>query len=503
MHATLKVTGKRGAVLVASLLLFSSQSAAQESVDQATIARIRSEGLQRSQVVSTFNTLTNVIGPRLTGSPAYKAAADWTRQQLQSWGLSNARLEPFEFGRGWTLEKLTLELTAPRYLPLLGYPEAWTPSTRGALSGTPVYVGDKTLEEVKALGDQLKGAMVLLLPAQDSFIKADRLQPSASEARVRIGAPPNLGNQGKTPTRELLPVLQQMGAGAILRPNMGEHGTIFVLGNRNTGNDAVPSIVLAAEHYNMIVRLAQAGAKPVLRVEMTTRYHEQDRNSYNVVAELPGTDAQLRDEIVLLGAHLDSWHSSTGATDNADGSAIVLEALRILKTIGAQPKRTIRVALWGGEEQGLLGSQAHVRQHYRGQDSMAARQKFYAYFNDDPGGGKIYGWYLEENTALKPIFDAWLAPLKDLGAVRNVIDGIRNTDHLSFRRVGLQGFTAIKDYIDYDVRTHHTNVDYYERVQADDLKQSAIVMAVFAWQAANRLEKLPAGPASATGTGQN
>ena len=493
--------GKRGVVIVASLL-FGSQAVAQENVDQATIAKIRAEGLQRSQVAATFNMLTNVIGPRLTGSPAHKSAADWSRQQLQTWGLSNARLEAFEFGRGWTLEKLTLELTAPRYLPLSGYPEAWTPATRGVLTGVPVYLGDRTLEEIKALGERLRGAIVLGVPPQDSFIKLDRKQPSASEARVPIGAPPSLRSQGKVSPRELSEVLQQLGAGAILRPNMGEHGTIFVLGNRNTSNDAVPAIVLAPEHYNMIVRLLQAGAQPALRVELSTRYHEQDRNSYNVLAELPGTDPRLKDEVVLLGAHLDSWHSSTGATDNADGSAIVLEALRILKAIGAQPRRTIRVALWGGEEQGLLGSQAHVRKHYSGPDSSSARAKFYAYFNDDPGGGKIYGWYLEENTALKPIFDAWLAPLRDLGAVRNVIDGIRNTDHLSFKRAGLQGFTAIKDYVDYDVRTHHTNVDYYERVSLDDLKQSAIVMAVFAWQAANRLEKLPAGPTAATGTRQ-
>jgi hypothetical protein len=486
-----------GAAVSALVLIFSS-APGQETVDLATIAKIRDEGLQRSQVLATFNTLTNVLGPRLTGSPAHVAAAEWSRRTLEAWGLSNARLEPFEFGRGWTLDKLSLELTAPRYLPLVGYPEAWTPSTRGVLSGTPVYVGDKTIQEINALGERLRGAIVLLQPPQAAFIKQDRPQPSAAEERVRIGAPPTLRSEGRTATRELVAALQQAGAGVILRPNMGEHGTIFVLGNRNTPNEAVPSIVLMPEHYNMMVRLIEAGVAANLTVELRTRYHESDRNTYNVLAELPGTDARLKDEVVLLGAHLDSWHSSTGATDNADGSATVLEALRILKAIGAQPKRTIRVALWSGEEQGLLGSRAHVERTYAGQANAAAREKFYAYFNDDPGTGKIHGWYLEENAALKPIFDAWLAPLEDLGAVRNVIDRIGSTDHLSFTRAGLPGFTAIKDYVDYDVRTHHTNVDYYERVQEEDLKQSAIVMAVFAWQAANRLERLPAGtrPAS-------
>ncbi|MGH7466629.1 MAG: M20/M25/M40 family metallo-hydrolase [Longimicrobiales bacterium] len=478
--------------LTLTLAVAGSNAAGQEPVDRATIEKIRAEGLQRSQVLAMFNQLTNVFGPRLTGSPAHKTAADWSRQQLERWGLANPRLEPFEFGRGWTLEKLTLELKAPRYLPLFGYPEAWTPSTRGSFSGTPIYVGDKTLAELTALGDRLKDAIVLLLPPQTAFIKQDRAQPSASEERVRIGQPPSPRNDGKTPTRELVQALQQAGAGVILRPNMGEHGTIFVLGSRNTANDAVPSIVLMPEHYNMIVQLALAGAAPRVTVELRTRYHEQDGNTYNVLAELPGSDPQLKDEIVLIGAHLDSWHSSPGATDNADGSATVLEAMRILKAIGARPKRTIRVALWSGEEQGLLGSRAHAQKLYEGEVNAAARGKFYAYFNDDPGSGKIYGWYLQKNDALKPIFDAWLAPLKDLGAVRNVTDSIGNTDHLSFTRLGLPGFTAIKDYVDYDVRTHHTNVDYFERVKEEDLKQSAIVMAVFAWQAANRAARLPA-----------
>ena len=486
-----------GKFAVMLMLAGSVVATAQEPVDLPTIARIKEEGLQRSQVLATFNHLTNVIGPRLTGTPAYKQSADWARKQLELWGLSNSHLEAFDFGRGWTLEKLNLELTGPRYFPLIGFPQAWSPSTKGPVTGTPVYIGDKTLEEVRAMGDRLRGAIVLLVPPQTGFIKQDRPQPSATEERVRIGAPPNINSVGRIPNNEmnqLTQALQQLGAAVILRPNMGEHGTIFVLGNRNTANDAVPTIVLAAEHYNMLVRMLQAGTPPQVLVELRARYHEQDRNGYNVIAEIPGTDPQLKDEIVLLSAHLDSWHSSNGATDNADGSATAMEAMRILKAINARPKRTIRVALWGGEEQGLLGSRAYAEKYYAGDANAAAREKFYVNFNDDPGTGKIYGWYLQENAALKPIFDAWLAPLKDIGAVKNVIDPIGNTDHLSFTRIQLPAFTAIKDYADYDVRTHHTNTDFYERVAEQDLKQSAIVMAVFAWQAANRVGKLPAGP---------
>ena len=465
--------------------------AAQERVDLATIARIKEEGLQHSQALATFNMLTNVIGPRLTGSPAHRAAADWTRGQLERWGIANAHLEAFEFGRGWSLEKLTLELTGPRYFPLQGFPEAWTPSTAGLLEKAPVYLGDKTIDEVRALGDKLRGAIVLLQPPQTNFIRADRLQPSTHDERVPIGQPPSPRNEGKTPTRDLIAALQQLHAGVILRPNMGEHGTSFVLGSRTTPDTAVPSIIMAAEHYNMITRLVQSSPDAKVRVELRTRYYDQDKNSYNVIAELPGTDPKLKDEIVLLGAHMDSWHSATGATDNADGVASAMEALRILKTIGAKPRRTIRVALWSGEEEGLLGSAAYAKQHLDGPANAANRDKFYLYLNDDPGTGPIYGWYMQDNAALKSIFDAWLEPLKDTGARKNVIDGIGSTDHLSFTRIGLLGFTAIKEYENYDVRTHHTNVDFYERVKEEDLKQSAIVMATFVWQAANRDAPLP------------
>jgi Zn-dependent M28 family amino/carboxypeptidase len=277
----------------------------------------------------------------------------------------------------------------------------------------------------------------------------------------------------------------------VLRPNTYKHGTIGVLGSRNTQNDAVPAVVMAVEHYNMLVRMTQAGVAPTLRVEVGSRYHEEDTNGYNIIAEIPGTDPAVRDEVVLIGAHIDSWHASSGATDNADGSVGVMEAMRILKAVGAQPRRTIRVALWDAEEQGLLGSRAHVQQHYEGDANAAAREKFYVYFNADPGTGPIYGFYLEDNAAIAPIFDAWLAPLRDLGAKRNVLEGIGSTDHVTFNRAGLPGYNAINDYVDYDVRSRHTNTDFYERVREEDLKQSAIVLAVFAYHAAMREGPLP------------
>ncbi|MCI0435137.1 MAG: M20/M25/M40 family metallo-hydrolase [Gemmatimonadetes bacterium] len=479
-----------------ALLVLSPAVQAQEAVDRDMIGRIRAEGLDRSQALAMFDHLTNGIGPRLTASPAYLEAAAWARDRLAGWGLSGTRLEPFTFGRGWTLEGLTLEMRSPRYFPLTGYPEAWTPSTRGIIDGVPVYIGDRTAEEIWAIREQLRDAIVLATAPQTSFIEADRPQPADTDERVRIGAPPGIRAPTPVPIQGLQSMLQQIGAAVLLRPNMGEHGTIFVLGNRNTTDDAIPQIVIMPEHYNMLVRMLQAGIRPVLRVEIAARYHEQDRNGYNVLAEIPGSDPQLRDEIVMVGAHLDSWHSSPGGTDNADGVVAVMEAVRILKSIGAQPWRTIRVALWGGEEQGLLGSRAWAEQNLAGEANAAVRERLSLYLNDDPGTGATYGFYAEESVEAMQIFDAWLAPLADLGVKRNVIDRIGSTDHLSFTRQGVPGFTTVKDYVDYDVRTHHTNVDFFERVSETDLKQSAIVLATFLWHAATREGRFPRPPST-------
>ena len=465
---------------------------AQEPVDQAMIARIKEEGLQRSRVEQTFNQLTNVIGPRLTGSPAYKRAADWSADELKRYGLSAVHLESFPFGRGWTLEKLLLEMVEPYYFPLTGYPEAWSPSTRGELFATPVYIGnlpDSTA--VRARAADLKDAIVLLTQPQTEFITRDRLQPSAHDSAVRIGAPPFLNPRGPLNNQARARIMREVSAGVVLRPTQGQHGTAFVLGNRNTPADAAPSVILVAEHYNLVVRALESGAPVKLRVRVEARFQTADTSGYNVIAEIPGTDPVLKDEVVLLGAHLDSWHSSTGGTDNADASAAMMEAMRILSAVGAKPRRTIRMALWGGEEEGLLGSRAYAARHYAGDSNAVARERLSVYLNHDPGTGPIYGWYLEENALVKPIMDAWLEPLKDLGARRNVMAKIGNTDHLAFTALGLPGFNTLQDYADYDTRTHHTNVDFAERVRAEDLRQNAILLATFAWHAATRAQKLP------------
>jgi carboxypeptidase Q len=355
------------------------------------------------------------------------------------------------------------------------------------LTGTPLYIGDSTVEEIDRLGARLRGAIVLTHRPQVEFLRADRMQPSAGDGPVQTGNPLLPGPTSATPTAQMLARLRAHGAGVALRPGAMEHGTVRVQGNRETPDDAVPSLVVAAEHYNMLVRLVQADGPLQLRLEVRARFHE-DTNAYNVLAEIPGADSALRNEVVLVGAHLDSWHTATGATDNADGVAGVMEAMRILSAIKARPRRTIRVALWGGEEQGLLGARAYVNEHLRDEPSRA---RIAVYLNDDPGTGATYGFYMEENAAAKAIFDRWLDPLRDLGVRRNVIERIGSTDHVPFDEVGIPAFTAIKDFRNYDVRTRHTNADLADAVNLDDLKQSAVVLAVMAWHAAMRDESIP------------
>ncbi|HEY7284696.1 MAG TPA: M20/M25/M40 family metallo-hydrolase [Vicinamibacterales bacterium] len=492
------------------IVLASAVAVAQSSSESDILSKIRDEGLKRSEVDPVFTELTVAIGPRLTASPAHKRAAEWVRERLESRGLSNARLEPWKFGPGWTLEKITVEMVEPRYLPLIGYADGWSASTKGELVAAPVFVGDKSPEDVTAMAASLKGAIVMTQPVLTNFVRKDRPQPSDANYEPMSAAYATSVGQGnmtpetrraqaaREPAQRIAQAVRDAGAGVILKPSVGEHGTVFVTG-RVGGPETVPSVTLAAEHYNMIAGMMKRGISVKLRINVQTRFYDADGgNAYNVIAELPGVDPAVRDEIVMIGGHLDSWHTGVGATDNADGSTTVIEAMRILKAIGARPRRTIRVALWGGEEQGLLGSKAWVAQHLAGDKNADARGKFDVYYNIDNGTGPIYGWYLQNMQSVASLFDAWLAPLKDLQARRNVIEPVGSTDHLSFTDVGVPGFNPIQDYVNYDIRTHHTNVDTIDRVNTADIRQAAIVMATFAYRSAMADQKIPRPAAPAT-----
>jgi hypothetical protein len=486
-------------VVLAFATLGATVLQAQEPVDRDAIVKIRAEGLDRSRVWSMVDTLATVIGPRLTASPAHRRAADWARDHLSGWGLRDVRLEPFSFGRGWELQRFTLEMTEPRYMPLIGYPDAWSASTPREIVGVPISIAGVAPDSLEKMRAKLKGAIVLLQPMQTTFVREDRVQPTNpgvpdNPPAGRGGAGPGGGRGrggGPSDAARIARLLHDAGVGVVLKTSRGEHGTLFAQ-TRDAGDSvAVPTVVVAAEHYNNVLRLLRNGVAPKLRVNVQARYLDQDKNSYNVLAEIPGSDPALRDQIVMVGGHLDSWHTATGATDNADGAAIVLETARILKAIGAQPRRTIRFALWSGEEEGLLGSRAWVQQHLAGATNAAARDKMSVYFNIDPGTGPIYGWFSEGNTAAKAIFDAWLEPFKDLGARRNLLAGIGSTDHLSFIAEGVPGFNPVQDYAGYDVRMHHTNVDTMERMREEDLKQAAVIFASFTYHAAMRDAPMP------------
>jgi hypothetical protein len=441
-----------------------------------------------------LDTIATVFGPRLTASPAYLRAANWARDRFTAFGLANSHLESWPFGRGWELQKFSAEMTAPRYFPILSLPDAWSPSTNGDVVGTPMFIAGIGADSLEKMRPRLKGAIVMTQPMMTSFIREDRVNPTAPNAPADVYNPPaqaggrggaaaGRGRGGVSEAQRIARILHDAGVGAVLKPSRGEHGTLF-LQTRDAGANAVPTIVVAGEDYNNIIRLLQHDVPVKVRVNIQTRYFTRDTSGYNVIAEIPGTDPRLEDEVVMLGGHLDSWHGATGAMDNADGAATILEAARILKAVGAAPRRTIRFALWGGEEEGLFGSKAWVAQHLAGDENRAAREKFSVYFNIDPGYGPVYGFYTEGNAAAKQLFDAWLEPFRDLGARKNVVAGIGNTDHLSFIAEGVPGFNPVQEFSDYDVRIHHTNMDTMERMKPDDIKEAAIIFATFAYNAA-------------------
>ncbi|GBC77879.1 Aminopeptidase S [bacterium HR08] len=487
---------------------------AEEPVDWQAITRIKQEGFGNSRVMEIASYLTDVYGPRLTGSPNLRAASEWARDRFKEWGLANARLEPWgTFGRGWSVERFSIEMLEPQYMPIIAYPKAWTPGTNGPVTGQPVVVTLRSEEDFAAYRGKLRGAIVMLQPPRPAVT---RFEPDArrhsEEDLKRLAQAPEPGARPPMEAQreelraqralqeKIARFLREEDVAVVLEPSRGEHGTIFVTGGgsyRANAEPTVPWMVVAIEHYARIARLLEKKIPVKLEVNIRTRFHDEDRQEYNVLAEIPGVDPKLKDEIVMLGAHLDSWHAGTGATDNAAGSAVVMEAVRILKAIGIQPRRTIRVALWTGEEQGLLGSRAYVEKYFGNPRTMELKPdhaKISVYFNLDNGTGRIRGIYLQGNDAVRPIFEAWLRPFHDLGATTVAIRGTGGTDHLAFDAVGIPAFQFIQDPIDYSTRTHHTNMDVYDRLLPGDLMQAAVIMASFVYHAAMREEKLPRKP---------
>lgn len=510
MKKNLLLTG----LLVGSAFLTHGQD---EKLDLTTIQKIRQEGMERSQVMQTAFYLTDVNGPRLQG-PGFMKAANWAKGKLTSWGMPTARLESWgDWGKGWAVEHAYLAMTAPYYKTIIAVPRAWSGSTNKLQTADILYISNTDTTALESYRSKLKNKVILIdqsYPITPSF-KADAnrytdeaLQKMANESvssssrsgpdttyRSRILAmrTQNAFNQ------KMRKLAKQEGAVGILNTTQNSvDGTLFVSGDyANAALGATPDdladLSIAVEDYLTLCRLMKAGVPVKLEVDVRTKFYTDDIKGYNVLAEIPGTDPKLKDEVVMLGAHLDSWHAATGATDNAAGSSVMLEAMRILKTVGASPRRTIRIALWSGEEQGLHGSKNYVAKHLVDANNKLTKEgeNIAAYFNVDNGTGKIRGVYLQENLAAGPIFSQWLKPFNDLGATTVTPRNTGGTDHLFFDRAGLPGFQFIQDPIEYSTRTHHTNMDTYDHLIEDDLKQAATVVAGFVYNAAMRDQKLP------------
>jgi hypothetical protein len=497
---------------------------AQDKPDEEVTKIIRKYGLDQSKVMETASWLTDVYGPRLTGSPMLDKATAWAQDQLKAWGMQNVHTEKWgPFGRGWEFSAFSLAAISPNPFPIIAYPKAWSPSVSG--TADVVIFDPATMDDLGKYKGKLAGKVVFIEPVRevkDPFtpdaIRHDAKSlldlANAASPAPRVDGPPGgfrqnnqLGDAKWAMLTDEKPLL------IVDRSSKGDLGTVFVSGARaKTGRaqepnaEVLPQATMSVEHYNRIIRMIQKGVNVKVNVNLVASYANPDGMEANIIAEIPGAD--LKDEVVMFGAHFDSWHTGTGATDNGAGSAVMMEAARILletiKETGKQPRRTLRIALWTGEEQGLFGSRGYVADHYAVMDGegFTARmksvkpeqEKVAGYFNLDNGTGKIRGVYLQGNDAAAPIFRAWLQPFKDLDASTLSMSNTGGTDHLAFDGVGIPGFQFIQEPMAYGTRTHHSNMDNYDHLNGEDLKQAATIIASFVWNTSQRDQKLPRKP---------
>jgi len=517
--------------VVIALISLSSLAWSQEKVDLEMVTKIRYEGFRNSKIMESAGGLMDGIGPRLTGSPNMKRANEWTRDQLTSYGLVNAHLESWgPFGRGWSNEYVNARMLSPDVAPLIAYAKAWTPGTNGVLKGKCVRVNIESKKDF----DKYKGKLAGMI----AIFGADAEVSTITEPQFTRLSDKELGDIGnyRVPSekddlryreymkrRKFMKVVNKFFEDekvlAVVDHGYGDFGggTVFVQAGgswRKGETTTLPQVTVALEQWNRIARLLDKKKDVELELNVANTFYDDDPMQYNTVAEIPGTDK--KDEVVMLGAHLDSWHSGTGATDNGAGSVVMMEAVRILKALDVKPRRTIRISLWSGEEEGLLGSQYYVQQHFgsrppinepdmQGMPTLLRREagpvtvkpeqaKVAAYFNVDNGSGKLRGVYLQENAAVEPIFEAWMQPFKDLGMTTLTMRNTGGTDHQSLDAVGIPAFQFVQDPIEYMTRTHHSNMDVYDRLQPDDLKQAAVIVASFVYDAAMRDQMLPRKP---------
>lgn len=510
-----------------------SQNSSSEKVDLQMATRIRQEGFHNSKVMEIMADLSDRLGERLTGSANQKRANEWARDLMTSWGLQNAHLETFPFGRGWHTEGAMVTMTSPDVAQMYAIPKAWTPGTSGAVKGEVVHLKATTKEDLDKAKGTLTGKIVFIGDLRDIKVGTEAASKRYDEKSLSdVGDYQIPGERLSDPTgrvftredivrrfqfqRDLNKFLVDEKPAVVIEGSRGDNGLVFVGGSqayRNGEPDGVPWLYMAAEHFNRVVRLVDRKIPVEMEVDVKSQFESGDGNSWNTIAEIPGTDK--KDELVMSGGHIDSWHAGTGATDDGAGVAITMEAMRILQSLGVKPRRTIRIGLWGGEEEGLLGSRAYAAEHLgkrqeparpQGGDSglpsfMRPEQgtlmlkpeqaKISAYFNIDNGTGKLRGIYTQENASVAPILAAWGEPFRDLGFTTITNRNTGGTDHLSFDAVGVPGFQFIQDPVEYMSRTHHSNMDVYDRIQREDLMQASVILAAFLYDAAMRDDMLP------------
>jgi carboxypeptidase Q len=515
---------------------------AQDTPDPVMTAKIREEGMNHSQVMDIAFHLTDVSGPRLSGSPGLKRAQEWAVNQLKTWGMVNAKREDWgKFGKGWEIQKNYVAMTVPYYHALIGIPRAWTPGTNGPIKAEVVYLKADTITDLAKYKGKLKGKIIITdaaAPKEQNFDAPEGHRFTDAEMAMFAGATPEQGRAGGAPgltgpipgspasiaaasrqgggggrggrggfgggrgvpAATLTQFQLDEGVGLVLAQARGTDGTVFTTNGasyRDTAKLVSPTLETSSEDYQRILRLVKAGVQVTLEADIKTEFFTKDLDGYDVVGEIPGTDPNLKDQLVMLGGHLDSWHGATGGTDNASGSAVMLEAMRILSRVGFKPRRTIRIALWSAEEEGELGSRNYVANHFGDITTMTLKpeqSKVSAYYNIDNGTGKIRGIFLQQNAAAGPIFQQWLAPFKDLGATTVTIANTASTDHAAIDAIGIPGFQFIQDPMDYMARTHHSNQDTYDKIVPDDMKQMATIVASFVYNTAQRDEMIPRKP---------
>ncbi len=485
-----------------------AQTPAAPVADTSVLARIRDEGMNRSRVFETAVTLSDIFGPRLAGSPHYREAAEWAVKELTSYGLTGAALEPWgtRSGRSWTVTRHSIEMTAPRYQRIVAFPRAWSPPTPGVVRGRPIITAIRGDSDIAKYRGRLKGAIILNAPAQ---VDVNRFRPIAerftaeqldSLERLTVPGEPRTywedsGDYAENVRKRqhLQQLMRDEGVAVLLQPS-SVTSAVAVSSYAAYDSDVsrlVPAFVVDRGDYDRLVRLVERGTPPTLEINLEVQSAAPrtrvDSTGYNVVAELRGTD--LADQVVMVGGHFDSWTAATGATDNAAGSAVAMEALRILQAVGAPMRRTIRIGLWDGEEhEDYFGSMGYVRKHLGNPESMRLlpdHARVSAYFNIDNGTGRIRGLYLQGNTRARATFASIFAPLSDLGANTLTVKNVGSTDHMPFVSVGIPAFTFIQDPIDYETRTHHTDKDDASYLLPDDLQQAAVVVATVLYQVAN------------------